>query len=354
MFEFISKRASSKEAFEKINNFYDGWFTSRGLTYNDVLDYFPNADDFDRDTLFSGMLWMYYNYPMDYLYKKNKNISGHTLYRRANLMRITCFLYNAEVDGFEDIIYTLAESSLHGEYPSYKTDEMAIGAEYEIDYIADPDNFIMTADEIIANKYLIHPLSRKMRSGARVPVVLLKRRTSPRVLFTKKAIDIDNELMPALFLSLGKWEGLRDVKEDVEVRLSEIIKAPIGELQLHLLDQVPMENIPGHVPVIQTRKIVGQEMDVIMGFEPEVKASEKKSELRHVVTKKAFVPYHEEIGFDIDPNVIAQKISDISSSEGEELFEWTSSSKRSSSNRSDFSTESFLQSDNPSDDYIVI
>src|SRR6056297_1114739 len=92
MFEFIPNKLSSREAFPIIDEFYDGWFTARNISWDDVLNYYPDAEMWDRATLFSGLLWMYYNYPIDFIAGSADKIPGAKLYRKTNFLRVACFL----------------------------------------------------------------------------------------------------------------------------------------------------------------------------------------------------------------------------------------------------------------------
>lgn len=326
MFEFIPNKLSSKEAFSIVDEFYDGWFTSRNIGWNDVLTYFPGADNWDRATLFSGLLWMYYNYPIDFISAREDKIPGVKLYRQGNFHRVACFLVQSGMNKsvVESILTTMAESNMQGKYPAAKNIKT-----FEIDVAMKGEGFPDLEQAVIkeSTKYA-HPFGRQTKAG-RVPVVNLKKRTKKGVIFTKKAIDIDNELTAYLNFEFTKLFGRKQDKkqEKKAVKVSQLKRKMEEEERknkprptlLTLLDQINRENVQQNNQV------------------PQYTVEEPK--LRHNITNKQFVPFvYEEINLDIDPNVIADKITELTKSKS-----YPKSS--TGSKRSDFSTESFVYSD---------
>lgn len=318
MFEFISNSKTLKQKYNKINTFFDGWFTSpEKPSLKDIEEYFPTISTWDGATLFSAMLWVYYNFPIDFLYKKNPNISGIKLYRKGNLARVACFIANSELS-FEKqmeimqnlIENTIGKDSAYSVYGSYPTEE--IDAYLKGFYIQD-------IEDVIISKNLNHPFD--------LSKILLKKRLQPDILFTKEAINIDKELMPRLVSELIKWEAFREFR--VEKR-QENKKQNIEQLNLEnkqqkqqreaveyargLFDQAPGEILGIQSPWEPKTTYVKRgpfegAFKVFTGFVDQNKVVESP---RHQINTKPFIPYKEEIGFDIDPWVISDKIRMIS------------------------------------------
>jgi hypothetical protein len=300
MFEFIPNNLSSREAFAIIDEFYDGWFDSQNITFDDVLKYYPGADNWDRGTLFSGLLWMYYNYPMDYLAKMGK-VPGAKLFRKANFWRVVCFLVQSNMNEpvTLSVLNTLIDSNLKGQYPAAKDkDALQLGDAIESGGFPNAEEAV-----IIDSKDLNHPFSRNTKAG-KVPLAGLKKRIKKGIIFTNKAIAADKELLPQLnfeFMKLISRKGeKRDVRraervrqQDSELRREKERSEKVGVLD-RLMDQINPENLS-----VQKQRV------------PQYTEEPK---LRHKVTTKPFVPFvFEEIDLDIDPNLIADKINELTS-----------------------------------------
>lgn len=355
MFEFIPNKLKSREAFPIIDEFYEGWFTSRKIGFDDtatfedqfkgelgedierdtgpaltIVEYFPGSEDWDRATLFAGLLWLYYNYPLDFLYTmdfKPSGIPGAKLYRILNFYRVACFLIQSGMDDktVREILSELLDSNIKSKFYAVK-DKKKMDLKDVLKGTGFPN-----AEEVVImkDKRKNHPFGRKKKSGEIVPLDDLKKRTKNNIMFTEKAIKIDDELFSKLFFEFEKFYGgrlfmkeRRDAKKESE-RLRELKRQrereekDIGvnrlEYLLGLLDQMPKPE----VSIEKSEEI------------PKV----NEDSLRHKVTKKTFKPFvFEEIDIDIDPNIIADKINEISES--------SQKSKRTDT-RSDFSTESF-------------
>jgi len=299
MFEFIPKKLSSHEAFPLIDRFYDGWFTARNLGWGNVMKYFPGADRWDRETLFSGLLWMYYNYPIDFVASDAARAPGAKVFRKANFWRVACFLVNSELTKNEarNILTKLIDSNAQGDYPAAKDRDS-----FEIEDALKGEGFTNAEERVIdMNKNHLHPFGKKTKDGV-VPIPELKKRIDPKVIFTKKAITVDKNLIPYLNLEFLKYEGLREDLRDIRRANQPVIKVAPRAPRIRLLDQFKH----------------------FTGDKSAKKAPKYVKELKHKVTTKRFIPFVlEDIDLDIDPNLIADKIREISKT------------------RSDFSTESF-------------
>lgn len=342
MFEFVPNNLSSREAFPIIDEFYDGWFKSQNISFDDVLEYYPGADSWDRATLFTGLLWMYYNYPIDYLARKDDRVPGAKLYRKTNFWRVVCFLIQSSMNESVtlSIIDALIDSNLKGKYPAAKSKEaMQVGEAIESGGFPNAEEAV-----IIKTKEINHPFARKTKAG-KVPLAGLKKRVKKGVIFTQKAIDTDKELIPILnfeFMKLltrrGERKGERmaarerqkesDLRREQERVMRE--KNRTGRLQ-RLLDQINVQNV-------SIEKTTVRDLPQYV----------EEPKLRHKVTNKRFVPFvFEEIDLDIDPNLIADKISELTASISSSSKSKSSNSK-TKSKRSDFSTESFAFRDESS------
>ena len=336
MFEFIPNKLSSQEAFPIIDEFYDGWFTARKLSWNDVLTYFPGADDWDRATLFSGLLWMYYNYPIDFMAGRADKIPGAKLYRRLNFQKVACFLVQSGMNKsvVQSILEKLAESNMKGKYPAVKDIK-----NIEIDEAMKGEGFSDAEMAVIkeSTKY-VHPFGRKTKAG-RVVVADLKKRNKKGIIFTEKAIEVDNNLISYLNFEFLKLFGRRD-DQRIERRVEKAsrLKQKMEEEERRnrprmtiqtLFDQLGLENV-----------------SVSLDKDDNIPQYDNEPKLRHNVTAKRFGPFmFEEINLDIDPNVIADKITELTTSGSSSSSVNSKSLSTSKSKRSDFSTESFFGSD---------
>jgi hypothetical protein len=315
MFDFISDNTNLTQKFKQIDTFYDGWFTERKITLDDVKDYFPNISKWDKETFFTGMLWLYYNYPIDFLYKQNIKIPGVKMFRKGNLARVACFLKESNLSSESqlNIMKKITETTVgkNSPYQVFGNEELR---QSEIVYYL-KGNYVSNIEEQIVLKNLNHPFGKKDKSALNQ----LLKRIKPTVIFTQKAIANDKELSQILLVALSKWELFRGDRVEKRRELKEVNLENLKNKSLkerkrdeliaergHLLDQAPSE-------ILGIRKNEPEEVVVV-------------KKLFHKITKKPFIPYREELGFDIDPNIISDKIKEISDSG--EFFDLSGSSSR--------------------------
>jgi hypothetical protein len=273
MYKFISDSLDSQQVFEKIDRFYDGWFTARSINWKDFLEIFPSAFSWTKDEMFPAMLWVYYNYPIDYLATKSNNVPAIKNYRRSNLIRIACFLKSAKVENPINILKELtAGYANEGRNKLFKTDSDRL--EYLNQALENEE--IKGIEATLLNQ---EPYKSLLKD--------LIKRSNLKVLFTKKAIDLDKTLIPKLLEKFTIWEGGRLERPDKKEKVEKVAKK-----KGNLFDQLMMDMENQKVGVAQ---VVKEEIFV-----------------KPNITKKPFVPYREQIGFDIDPAVISDKIRQIS------------------------------------------
>ena len=320
MFEFVSSKLSSRKVFPVMDKFYNGWFTARNIDFDNVLEYFPDAETWDKTTLFAGLLWMYYNYPMDYLEAIEKRKLGQKVFRKTNLVRVGCFLHNA-VDNSDQILTDILASNLKGKYPAARNMK---GAEDALLSAVRGENFTHSEEEVIA-KDPKHPFARMVK-GIPTPRTQLKKRLNADVMFTNAAIRNDAELTKVLHFEYEKLLGAREffVERRQKAKAAETQRA-VKEQQLkeHRQERADaFRRLLDQLPAVQY--VRGSPEPVVAADEP-----------RHKVSFKKFVPFREDINIDIDPNMISEKIKSIS----------IGSSQRSSSQMS--SARSSQRSDEP-------
>jgi len=317
MFEFIPNDLSAEKAFLIIDEFYEGWFSSRKITFDTILKYYPGSDKWDRATLFSGLLWMYYNYPIDFMAARINKIPAARLYRKFNFLRIECFLLNSGMNKskISKILNNLVDSNLQGDYPAAKS-KANMDLDLDLDNI---QSFYINSEAEIIKQFPTHPFSK---NGKVLPNLI--KRIKDDVIFTSKAIDVDNKLIPYLstefVTSRRTKKDLKELRKEKKVeQMDQPEKPQLGyaERIQRLLDQVDRQNL-----------VIGKVEEIPKIVEPK---------LRHKITNKPFKPFiMEEIDLEIDPNVIADKIKEIS----------LKSAYTESDTRRDFSSNSFLKSDN--------
>lgn len=273
MYEFISDSLDSRQVFNKIDSFYDGWFTSRKIDWKDFLEIFPRAFSWTKDEIFPAMLWMYYNYPVDYLVTKNTSVPRIKNYRRSNLIRIACFLKSAKVDSPINILKEITTGyATQGRNKMFKNDQDRF--EF-LNQVLENDE-IKGIEETLFDK---EPYKTLLKD--------LIKRSDLKIMFTKKAIELDNTLIPKLLQKFTVWEA--GWLEIPHMRGKVAAKTP--KKKGNIFDQLMMD---------MERQKVG-----------EVKVA-KDEPIKHNVTNKPFIPYREQIGFDIDPAIISDKIKQIS------------------------------------------
>lgn len=281
MYEFISDSLDSQQVFEKIDRFYDGWFTERKISWNAFLTTFPRSFTWTRDEIFPAMLWMYYNYPIDYLATQSSNVPAIKNYRRANLIRIACFLKSAKVEDPLAILKELTTGySNEGRNKLFKSDSD------RLEFL----NQALVNDEIadIEEKLLEREPYKSLLKD-------LIQRSSLKVMFTKKAIALDKLLIPKLLQKFTIWEGGRPEKSVKQAT------PKMPKKKGNIFDQLMMD---------MEKQKVGVE-----------KVAKEETIVKPKITNKPFVPYREQLGFDIDPAIISDKIKAISG-EKEVLGNW--------------------------------
>lgn len=281
MYEFISDSLDSQQVFEKIDRFYDGWFTARSINWNKFLTTFPRSFTWTRDEIFPAMLWMYYNYPIDYLAAQSSNVPAIKNYRRANLIRIACFLKSAKVEDPLAVLKELTTGySEEGRNKLFKSDSDRL----EFLNQALENNEIADIEEKLLDR---EPYKSLLKD--------LIQRSNLKVMFTKKAIALDKLLIPKLLEKFTIWEAGKPEKPIIQTKPKAVKKKG------NLFDQLMMD---------MENQMVGV-----------AKVPKEETIVKPNITNKPFVPYREQIGFDIDPTIISDKIRQISG-EKEVLGNW--------------------------------
>lgn len=94
---FIPEKLNLKQAYKYIDNMFQNWFSKSYVTLDKIIFYFPNITQFSSDEIMYGMMWMYYNYIIDWLDFKYVGRLGDTSeIRLLNLLQIKCFLKAAK------------------------------------------------------------------------------------------------------------------------------------------------------------------------------------------------------------------------------------------------------------------
>lgn len=123
----IPKDLDLKQTYSYVDKMFNNWFSSHyitfkpltTLTFNIALtEYFPNLSEFNSDQVLLGMLWMYYNYPIDWLHFHDSTIDRLPVYE-INLQKLICFLEESGVSNIEKNIYKI--SKLFFDSPEYLT-----------------------------------------------------------------------------------------------------------------------------------------------------------------------------------------------------------------------------------------
>jgi len=84
---------SLKHTFKYVDTMFNNWFTRHGHTFSSVAGYFVDFSTFTSDQVLLGMMWMYYNYPIDWLLFNNQsgNYNQNDWYI-INIYKLVCFV----------------------------------------------------------------------------------------------------------------------------------------------------------------------------------------------------------------------------------------------------------------------
>lgn len=107
---FIPQKLNLKQAYKYIDNMFGNWYSKSFVTLDKIIYYYPNIVNFSSDEILYGMLWMYYNYIIDWLDFKYVGKLGDTSeIRFINLFYLKCFLQQSKKtdDEIRKIITTL-------------------------------------------------------------------------------------------------------------------------------------------------------------------------------------------------------------------------------------------------------
>lgn len=180
----IPNNITLDKAYENIDYMFSKWFSKRKITFNDVKQYYDNIETFKPIDLLAGMLWMYYNKPIDVLVNAFPRIKGQKQFKKANLTFVNCFLKEAKVVNREKILEKISHNKI----------------------TSDDLNFLINNDTLVWNsilkEYPDHPFA-----DIRI-LKMLKERTSK--------IDIDTNLFTLLEIKASEYKEKYEVKKEEE------------------------------------------------------------------------------------------------------------------------------------------
>lgn len=253
----IPKKISLVEAYNHIDSMFLKWFSKIGITVEDVFDYYPNVITFDNDELLVGMLWIYYNYPIDWIATRLPNIPNRRQFRQVTLVRIVCFLRES---GSEDahirrILHKLLEVN-------YK---IAYSKQENKDYAIDNENELLKVKLTDLYEYFLTTLdsSHPLKSNAKQITTILKQRVeSPHMFSVTRDNEMTKLLLPKLAIAQEALEEKEAAKQEaIEIKYEHELKKNT-ELQrkqqntAQLLQQEfgVVEDLPGHTLRIKGSK----------------------------------------------------------------------------------------------------
>jgi len=189
----ISEKLDLYETYKVVDQMFHDWF-SEYSSIDDTFHYFSEMGDWTSIDLFSGMLWIFFNFPMHFLLDRNADILGAKLYFSLNLVKIVCILEEAGYSNrkIQSILKKLLVDN---------EDMLTKGT--TIDDLLNKDLRILNPDTQIAEKYKHHPFKKTLK-------LLEKRRLLP-----ENIIQLDKEVQIQLGL------GLTSLNEKVEMKLAE-------------------------------------------------------------------------------------------------------------------------------------
>jgi hypothetical protein len=208
----IPEKLNLKESYDYVDKMFNGWFSKHYITLESVktytfnialTKYFKNLTKFTSFQVLVGMLWMYYNYPIDWVCFHDDTISDKTLIYENNLYKLVCFLRILKISDteIEKNIYII--SKYFFESPEYLS-RLFIDIQYGLDpshlfndntikkLIADRENDEMFKDDtkLISslNKKLANKMQAKLVSFAKDQEKLENEKERNRKILEKQAM----------------------------------------------------------------------------------------------------------------------------------------------------------------------
>lgn len=96
---FISEKLTLKQSYDYINKMFDSWWINNDVSIDDLLAYCPNINTFTTDEILFLMIWLYYNFPIDWMVKHSQApVKEKRTTRKVNLLKVLCFMRKAGLD----------------------------------------------------------------------------------------------------------------------------------------------------------------------------------------------------------------------------------------------------------------
>lgn len=169
---YIPNDKSLKHTFKYVDTMFGNWFSNHGYTFSQqptgpkdfsmpFAGYFGNVASFTPDQVLTGMLLMYYNYPINWLGFNDANTQGSSLWYQMSLYKIICFLKKSKMPNIKENVYKIAETIL----PLDQTLDTFVAPLFDITGKASIDIFVKAyPDHILSNKRIVHLIKEREKS----------------------------------------------------------------------------------------------------------------------------------------------------------------------------------------------